>query len=94
MLPVVPPFLLGLLVAPLAKRLAKPLVFGVVKTSVGLAMEVKKVAHQANEGLHDLAAEATAEMISAQLRADADADTKLVKPRSEATASGTAGPNH
>ncbi|MFE2285360.1 DUF5132 domain-containing protein [Streptomyces sp. NPDC059443] len=92
--PVVPSFLLGLLVAPLAKRLVKPLVFGVVKTSMSLAMEVKKVAHQANEGLHDLAAEATAEMISAQLRADADADAKPVKPRSEAAASGAAAPSH
>ncbi|MET8626313.1 DUF5132 domain-containing protein [Kitasatospora sp. NPDC004669] len=94
MLPPVPSFLLGLLVAPLAKRLAKPLVVGVVKTSVVLAMEVKKVAHQANEGLQDLAAEATAEMIGAQLRADAEADAKAVKPRSEAAAPAAADPSH
>ncbi|MFJ9413781.1 MULTISPECIES: DUF5132 domain-containing protein [unclassified Streptomyces] len=65
--PVVPPFLIGLIAAPLAKRLFKPLVRGVVKTSVGLAMEVKKAAHEAGEGIQDLAAEVAAEMVTAQM---------------------------
>ncbi|MFD8705385.1 DUF5132 domain-containing protein [Kitasatospora sp. NPDC059648] len=64
--PVVPPFLVGLIVAPLAKRLLKPLVRGVVKTSVGIAMEVKKAAHEAGENIHDLAAEVAADMVAAQ----------------------------
>ncbi|WP_037908351.1 DUF5132 domain-containing protein [Actinacidiphila yeochonensis] len=65
--PVVPPFLIGLIVGPLAKRLVRPLAKGLLKTSVGLALEVKRVAHEANEGLHDLAAEVTAEVVAAQL---------------------------
>ncbi|KJK57983.1 DUF5132 domain-containing protein [Saccharothrix sp. ST-888] len=65
--PVVPPFLIGLVVAPVAKRLLKPLVRGVVKTSVGLVLEVKKAAHEAGENIHDLAAEVAAEMVAAQI---------------------------
>lgn len=60
------PFLVGLAVAPLAKRLVTPVVRGAVKTSVGLAMEVKQAAHEASEGFSDIAAEATAEMIGAE----------------------------
>ncbi|GAA2278077.1 MULTISPECIES: DUF5132 domain-containing protein [Kitasatospora] len=67
--PVVPSFLVGLIIAPLAKRLVKPLVRGVVKTSVGLAMEVKKAAHEAGENIHDLAAEVAAEAMAAQIAA-------------------------
>ncbi|MDH6127510.1 DUF5132 domain-containing protein [Kitasatospora sp. GP82] len=65
--PVVPPFLVGLIVAPLAKRVLKPLMRGVVKTSVGLVLEVKKAAHEAGENIHDLAAEVAAEMVAAQI---------------------------
>lgn len=65
--PVVPPFLIGLIAAPLAKRVVKPLVRGLVKTSVGLVMEVKRAAHEAGEGLHDLAAEVTAEVVAARM---------------------------
>ncbi|MEE4496181.1 DUF5132 domain-containing protein [Streptomyces sp. BE230] len=67
--PVVPPFLIGLIVAPLAKRLFKPLLGGVVKASVGIAMEVKKAAHEAGEGIHDLAAEVAADVVAAQIAA-------------------------
>ncbi|MEU3345427.1 DUF5132 domain-containing protein [Streptomyces sp. NPDC006700] len=62
-----PPFLIGLLTAALVKRLGKPLVRGVVKTSVGLGVEVKRAVHEASEGIQDLAAEATAEMLAAQM---------------------------
>ncbi|WP_405912204.1 DUF5132 domain-containing protein [Streptomyces sp. NBC_00963] len=67
--PVVPPFLFGLIVAPLAKRLLKPLVGGVVKASVGIAMEVKKAAQEAGENIHDLAAEVAADVVAAQIAA-------------------------
>lgn len=67
--PVVPPFLVGLIAGPLAKRLLKPLMRGVVKTSVGLALEVKKATLEAGENIHDLAAEAAAEMAAAQITA-------------------------
>ncbi|MGX1274632.1 DUF5132 domain-containing protein [Streptomyces phaeoluteigriseus] len=67
--PVVPPFLIGLIAAPLAKRLLKPLMRGVLKTSVGLAYEVKKATLEAGENIHDLAAEMAAEMVAAQIAA-------------------------
>ncbi|MFD3586802.1 DUF5132 domain-containing protein [Streptomyces sp. NPDC058683] len=67
--PVVPPFLIGLIIAPLAKRVLKPLVRGVVTTSVGLVMEVKKAAQEAGENIHDLAVEVAAEMVAAQIAA-------------------------
>lgn len=67
--PVVPPFLIGLIAAPLAKRLLKPLMRGVVKTSVGLALEVRKATLEAGENIHDLAAEVAAEMVAAQIAA-------------------------
>ncbi|MFG2881668.1 DUF5132 domain-containing protein [Streptomyces sp. NPDC048297] len=70
--PVVPPFLIGLIAAPLAKRLLKPLVRGVVTTSVGLVMEVKKAAHETGENIHDLAVEVAAEMVAAQVAAGED----------------------
>ncbi|MGW2048306.1 DUF5132 domain-containing protein [Streptomyces sp. NPDC001858] len=64
--PVVPPFLIGLIAASLVKRLGKPLVRGVVKASVGLGIEVKRAVHEAGEGIHDIAAQATAEVLAAQ----------------------------
>ncbi|MEV6951660.1 DUF5132 domain-containing protein [Streptomyces sp. NPDC051183] len=81
MLPVVPPFLIGLLAAPLVKRIAKPLMRGVVKTSVGLVMEVKRVAHETNEEIQDLAAEVTAEVIAAEMsRGSESKDTAKARP--------------
>ncbi|MBO1414142.1 DUF5132 domain-containing protein [Streptomyces sp. FH025] len=92
--PVVPPFLIGLVVAPLAKRLLKPLVRGVVKTSVGLVMEVKKAAHEASENIHDLAAEVAADMVAAQaVSGDGQRAAENVAPieeRTEATDLGEA----
>ncbi|KAB1979312.1 DUF5132 domain-containing protein [Streptomyces triticiradicis] len=64
--PVVPPFLIGLIAASLVKRLGKPLVRGLVKTSVSLGIEVKRAVHEAGEGIQDLAAETTAEVLAVQ----------------------------
>ncbi|GAA2829042.1 DUF5132 domain-containing protein [Kitasatospora sp. CM 4170] len=83
--PVVPPFLVGLVVAPLAKRVLKPLVRGVVKTSVGLALEVKKAAQEAGENIHDLAAEVAADMRAAQVAAG---DTRARSGDGRLTAAG------
>ncbi|KUL42761.1 DUF5132 domain-containing protein [Streptomyces regalis] len=88
--PVIPSFLLGLVLAPLAKRLAKPLVHGTIKTTVSLAMEMKKAAHQAGEEFQDIAAEVTAEMINAELRDDAKPVERTVKPRPAAATAGAA----
>ncbi|WEH38312.1 DUF5132 domain-containing protein [Streptomyces sp. AM 2-1-1] len=87
MLPVVPPFLVGLIVAPVAKRLLKPLVSGVVRTSVGIAMEVRKAAQEAGENIHDLAAEVAADVVAAQIAASDTGGHSVVGQR--AAGSGT-----
>ncbi|MGV4988825.1 DUF5132 domain-containing protein [Streptomyces sp. NRAIS4] len=89
-MPVIAPFLLGLVLAPAAKRFARPLVHGTIKTTVGLAMEMKKAAHQAGEEFHDIAAEVTAEMINAELRDDAKPVEKTAKARPAAATAGAA----
>ncbi|MEU1177876.1 DUF5132 domain-containing protein [Streptomyces sp. NPDC005820] len=59
--PVVPPFLIGLITAPVLKRVVKPLVRGVVMTSVGLALEVRRAAVETGAQIQDLTAEVVAE---------------------------------
>jgi hypothetical protein len=78
--PVVPPFLIGLVTAALAKRLGKPLMRGIVKTSVGLGVEVKRAVHEASEGIQDLAAEATAEMLASQMAHETGHGTHISAP--------------
>jgi Protein of unknown function (DUF5132) len=56
------PILVGIALAPVVKRLAKPVVRGAMKTSVGLALEAKKAAHEVGEEFADLSAEIVAEM--------------------------------
>lgn len=63
---VLAPFLVGVLVTPIAKHVAKPLLRGAIKTSIKIVVDAKRAAHRANEGIHDLAAEATAEMFAAE----------------------------
>lgn len=65
--PVLVPYLLGLVTAPLMAKVVKPLLRGTVKTTVGLALQVKKVAAEAVEDVQDLAAEASAEMVAAEM---------------------------
>jgi hypothetical protein len=84
--PVVPPFLIGLIAASLVKRLGKPLIRGIVKTSVGLGIEVKSAVHEAGEGIQDLAAEATAEVLAVQMTHGAEHGTDTSAPQG-----GTAG---
>ncbi|MEV6951661.1 DUF5132 domain-containing protein [Streptomyces sp. NPDC051183] len=57
MLPVTP-FLAGVIVSPFAKRIVKPIVRGVVKTSVGLAMDVKQASLSVRDEVRHAAAEA------------------------------------
>ncbi|MFD5070546.1 DUF5132 domain-containing protein [Streptomyces sp. NPDC058369] len=73
----------------MAKRLLKPLVGGVVKASVGIAMEVKKAAHEAGENIHDLAAEVAADVVAAQIAAG-DTEGHSV-PGQHATGAGAKG---
>lgn len=84
--PVVPPFLIGLITAPLIKRVVKPLVRGIIKTSVGLTLEVRRAAIEAGEEIQDLTAEVAAEKLASSAR------TRRVKADGEVTAQGaTAG---
>lgn len=66
MLPALRPFLLGMVVTPLAKRVAKPLLREVVKVSIALALDVRKAAADARTELQDIAAEVAAEYPSSQ----------------------------
>ncbi|MEU7382811.1 MULTISPECIES: DUF5132 domain-containing protein [unclassified Streptomyces] len=63
--PVVPPFLIGLIAAPLLDRVGKPLLRGIIKTSVALTLEVKRAAIEAGEEIQELTAEAAAGRLAA-----------------------------
>ncbi|MER6112605.1 DUF5132 domain-containing protein [Streptomyces hirsutus] len=90
--PVVPPFLIGLIAAPLAKRIFKPLVRGVITTSVGVVMEVKKAAHEAGENINDLAAEVAADVMATQIAsADGHRPAEGAVPAGEADKAGDRG---
>ncbi|MFC3456288.1 DUF5132 domain-containing protein [Amycolatopsis speibonae] len=49
--------MIGLIIAPLAGKMVKPLARGAVRATVGVALEVRKMAAQTSEELQDLAAE-------------------------------------
>ncbi|UNO43340.1 DUF5132 domain-containing protein [Streptomyces sp. MST-110588] len=76
-----PPFLAGLLVIPVAKRVVKPLARGVVKTSLKLAMDAKKAVHEASEELHDLAAEVSAEAFIEEAADTTNKDDRKAAPK-------------
>ncbi|MFF3257718.1 DUF5132 domain-containing protein [Streptomyces sp. NPDC002932] len=88
--PVVPPFLIGLVAASLVKRVGKPLVRGIVKTSVGLGLEVQRAVHEAGAEMHGLVIEAAGGLADADAQANAGQtggrSTSVVKPRSTAKA--------
>lgn len=88
MLPVLPPFLFGLVMAPFVKRMVKPLARGILQTSVNLGVEIKRAAQEAGEELQDLAAEATAEMFAAELRDPDLAEQPTEAPKAHAAAGG------
>lgn len=60
-MPVMAPYLIGVVTAPLVAKIVKPLVRGAVKASVGLALEVKKAAAEAGEEIQGLAAEVSSD---------------------------------
>lgn len=62
------PFLVGVVAGPVGWAIFKPVVRGVVKSSVLLAMEVKKLAEEAGEELQDVAAELSADIAAAKNR--------------------------
>ncbi|WP_225829037.1 DUF5132 domain-containing protein [Streptomyces naphthomycinicus] len=82
--PVVPPFLIGLITAPLVKAVGKTLVRGVIKTSVGLTFEVRRAAIEAGEEIQDLTRQAAAEKLASSAR------TRRARADGEATAQSAA----
>lgn len=63
-----PAYLIGVLTAPLARRVIEPLLRSTVKASVELALQAKKLAAEATEEFQDIAAEASFEMAAAEAR--------------------------
>lgn len=53
------PYVIGAVTAPLAAMVIKPILRGTVKTTIGVALQVRKLAVEAAEDLQDLAAEAS-----------------------------------
>ena len=58
-MPVLAPYVIGVVTAPLVVKVFKPLFRGLVKTSVELTLEAKRAASEVREGFQDIAAEAT-----------------------------------
>ncbi|HET9117796.1 MAG TPA: DUF5132 domain-containing protein [Pseudonocardiaceae bacterium] len=69
--------------APLVVKVVKPVVRGVVKASVGLALEVKKAAAEAGEEIQGLAAEVSSDKAT-QSAIGADVAAKAGRPRAGA----------
>jgi len=65
----VPAFLVGVVVAPVVGKFAKTLFRGTVKATVGVGLQVQKVAAEAVEEFQDLSAEAKAEAAAAEAAA-------------------------
>jgi hypothetical protein len=49
------PYLIGVVTAPLAKKVLKPMWRGIVRTTAGVALEVKRTAAEASEEVQDIA---------------------------------------
>ncbi|MGH3828909.1 MAG: DUF5132 domain-containing protein [Pseudonocardiaceae bacterium] len=58
--PVIAPYLVGVVTAPLVVWLIKPIVRGAVKTTVALTLEAKKAAAEASAQIQGIAAEVDA----------------------------------
>lgn len=70
---IVLPYLIGVAVAPLIGMITKPLIRGAIKTTIKISLEVKKLAAEAAEDLQDLAAEASAEFVTAKTKSGVSA---------------------
>jgi Protein of unknown function (DUF5132) len=67
------PYLVGFVTAPLVGMVIKPLMRGAIKTTIGIGLEVKKLAAEAAEDLQDLAAEVSAEFAAAETESNVSA---------------------
>ncbi len=55
------PYLIGVVTAPLVAAVAKPILRGTVRATMGISLQAKKVAAEAREDFQALAAEARTE---------------------------------
>ncbi|BCL26688.1 hypothetical protein QF026_001975 [Streptomyces aurantiacus] len=78
----IPVFLVGVAAAPLMKKIVR----GTVKSSVKLALDAKRVAHEINEDLSDIAAEATAEVFASDLQDGSEVPRQTTKKTRTSTA--------
>ncbi|MGH3874957.1 MAG: DUF5132 domain-containing protein [Pseudonocardiaceae bacterium] len=58
--PVVAPYVIGVVTAPLVVRIIRPIVRGTVKASVGIVLEAKRAAAEAGAEFQGIAAEVNA----------------------------------
>lgn len=65
--PFIIPYVVGVVTAPLVGKIIKPLARGVVKTTVGVALQVRKLAVEAGEDLQDFAAEVSADFAASEV---------------------------
>ncbi|MEU2083863.1 DUF5132 domain-containing protein [Streptomyces albus] len=84
-MPVFPAFMAGILTAVLAKKVAKPAVRSVVKTSLKLAADTRRAAHELNDELRDITAEAGAELFLDEMAEPEGKEHKTV-PKSRSAA--------
>jgi hypothetical protein len=61
-------YFVGIATAPLMGTMVKPLVRGTVKTTIGIGLQVKKLAAEVAEELQDLAAEASVDFAAAETK--------------------------
>ena len=76
--PFVSPYLIGLVTAPLVGAIIKPLLRGTVKTTVGIGLQVKKLAAEVREEFQDITAEASVEIVAAETAARSNATVPKV----------------
>jgi hypothetical protein len=63
-------YFVGIATAPLMGTMVKPLVRGTVKTTIGIGLQVKKLATEVAEELQDIAAEASVDFVAPETKSD------------------------
>lgn len=71
-MPVLAPYVIGVVTAPLVAKVIKPLCWSIVKATVGVALEAKKAAAEVREEFQGIAAEVTLEKVASSQPVNAD----------------------
>jgi hypothetical protein len=81
-------YFVGIATAPLMGTMVKPLVRSTIKTTIGIGLQVKKLATEVAEELQDIAAEASADYIAAETKPDVPVTSSSagMRPNASATA--------